>query len=164
MSFALEASASIRSRLCANGACRHLMALAIAVAMTPITGGAAQDAAAKTKPPALAPLPPARPPSLGAGSTPAIAPPPLSEPATAKATPGTPSPSLPPASPQTSPQISPQVAQDATRARRPVVLGPLPAASRQRMHACGVEWQNMKIAGQTMDRSWRDFAEGCLTR
>jgi hypothetical protein len=39
---------------------------------------------------------------------------------------------------------------------------PLPAASRERMHACGVEWRNMKASGAATDKTWREFAQTCL--
>lgn len=40
----------------------------------------------------------------------------------------------------------------------------LPAASRERMHECGLEWRNRKLAGETGDVSWRPFAEKCLAK
>ena len=40
----------------------------------------------------------------------------------------------------------------------------LPPASRARMRECGREWQTMKKSGADRDRTWRDFATGCLTR
>lgn len=41
---------------------------------------------------------------------------------------------------------------------------PLPAASRERMHACGLEWQKMKMDGTARDKTWRDFADVCLSK
>jgi hypothetical protein len=40
----------------------------------------------------------------------------------------------------------------------------LPAASRARMHQCGVEWQSMKASGAAADQTWRAFAQACLVR
>jgi len=119
-------------------------ALCVGAAAAPTTGALAQDSAAKPKPPAVAPLPPTRPANIDPGSDDAGAPPPL---ATA------------PANPQAPPPVAPNVADWKAGA-----TGPLPAASRQRMHACGLEWQKMKMAGQALDKSWRDFAQICLTR
>lgn len=39
---------------------------------------------------------------------------------------------------------------------------PLPAAPRERMHACGEEWRKMKIEGAARNKTWRDFADDCL--
>ena len=38
----------------------------------------------------------------------------------------------------------------------------LPAASRARMHECGVEWQRRKLSGEAGDEIWRVFASACL--
>lgn len=40
----------------------------------------------------------------------------------------------------------------------------LPPASRERMHACGLEWQQIKWSGSAGERTWRDFAMTCLPR
>lgn len=40
----------------------------------------------------------------------------------------------------------------------------LPSASRERMSACGREWQAVKKAGKDVDIGWRAFATRCLTR
>ena len=40
----------------------------------------------------------------------------------------------------------------------------LPSASRERMSACGREWQAVKKAGKDVDIGWREFATRCLTR
>ncbi len=40
----------------------------------------------------------------------------------------------------------------------------LPPASRERMHACGLEWQQIKWSGSAGERTWRDFATECLPR
>jgi hypothetical protein len=40
----------------------------------------------------------------------------------------------------------------------------LPPASRERMHACGAEWQKMKKSGAAADKTWRDFATVCLAK
>jgi hypothetical protein len=38
----------------------------------------------------------------------------------------------------------------------------LPPATRERMQACGLEWQQIKWSGTAGERTWRDFAMGCL--
>lgn len=40
----------------------------------------------------------------------------------------------------------------------------LPTATRQRMRACGLEWQQIKWSGDAGERTWRDFAMGCLAQ
>jgi len=40
----------------------------------------------------------------------------------------------------------------------------LPTASREQMHACAVEWREMKKSGAAGDKTWRDFAQSCLSR
>jgi len=40
----------------------------------------------------------------------------------------------------------------------------LPPATRERMHACGLEWQQIKWTGSAGERTWRDFAMECLPR
>jgi hypothetical protein len=40
----------------------------------------------------------------------------------------------------------------------------LPPATRDRMHACGREWQQIKWSGSAGERTWRDFAMECLPR
>jgi hypothetical protein len=121
-------------------------ALCVAAAAAPATGALAQDSAAKPKPPAVAPLPPARPANIDAGSADAGARPP---------------PAAAPVNPQAPPPVAPNPNVASWTAGS---TGPLPAASRQRMHACGLEWQKMKMGGQALDKSWRDFGQICLTR
>jgi hypothetical protein len=127
---------------------RLTAAAAIALSLASIPEPAAQELPARPKPPAIAPLPPVRPANLGGPPN-----------AGGPAPPATPQ-SLPPAAPPAAPAsglASPaEKAADGPR--------PLPAASRQRMHACGLEWQDMKIAGQARDKTWREFAEVCLSR
>jgi len=38
----------------------------------------------------------------------------------------------------------------------------LPAATREKMRACGGEWRALKLAGQATGLTWRSFAEKCL--
>ncbi len=38
----------------------------------------------------------------------------------------------------------------------------LPIASRARMKACGLTWQDMKLEGKAADDTWREFATRCL--
>jgi hypothetical protein len=140
-------SALARGALGRRGAALCLSAaLCVAAAAAPTTVALAQNSAAKPKPPAIAPLPPARPANIDAGSDDAGAPPP---------------PAAAPANPQAPPAAAPDPNVASWKAG---ATGPLPAASRQRMHACGLEWQKMKMAGQALDKSWRDFAQICLTR
>jgi hypothetical protein len=139
-------SALARGALGRRGAALCLSAaLCVAVAAAPTTGALAQESAAKPKPPAVAPLPPARPANIDAGSADA----------------GVPPPPVAAANPQAPPPVAPDANVASWKAG---ATGPLPAASRQRMHACGLEWQKMKMAGQTIDKSWRDFAQVCLSR
>ena len=80
------------------------------------------------------PLPPPRPANLGAP-------------------PASPTPSLP--------------TQAAGKAEEPFDIDHppmLPGASRERMSACGREWQAVKKAGKDVDIGWREFATSCLTR
>lgn len=46
----------------------------------------------------------------------------------------------------------------------PDVLHPyyLPATSRLRMRDCGEQWRSKRMAGETGDDDWRDFAIKCL--
>jgi len=46
----------------------------------------------------------------------------------------------------------------------PEVLRPyyLPDVPRERMRACGESWHTRKMAGETGDDDWRDFATKCL--
>lgn len=57
------------------------------------------------------------------------------------------------------PGVDPMVADFA-----PSRLEMLPAASRARMHQCGAEWDKMKAAGATTDKTWLSFARVCLVR
>lgn len=41
---------------------------------------------------------------------------------------------------------------------------PLPPATRERMHACGLEWQQIKWSGSAGEKTWRNFAMECLPR
>lgn len=160
-----------------NNFAAFCVALALAVAAG-APGALAQDPSARTKPAVVPPLPPARPANIGAeaGSLPvppvpaaeAAAPPPQAAPqgAVVQQSPALiPAPALPqaliPAAPQVPAPAAPKTPQGAWVAG---ATGPLPPASRQRMHACGVEWQEMKMAGKAIDRSWRDFAQMCLSR
>jgi hypothetical protein len=124
---------------------RFTTALALIQILAAIDPAAAQSAAGKSKsqnasvpPRQIAhPPPPSRPADLRGGNTGAA-------PAPAIQTPS-PSPFAP----------------------LPVDLGPpisLPPASRERMHACGVEWQKMKQSGAAADKTWRDFATVCLVK
>jgi hypothetical protein len=150
-----------------KNAVRSLTALlVIFAAIAPMAHAAAQDAASKTKPPAATPLPPTRPVNVGGSAT----------------SPDVPQTSATPMAPQTAPSTAlqtqvpappPAASQAPTPPEAPATrdatwkagaTGPLPPASRQRIHACGLEWEKMKLAGQTIDKSWRDFAEVCLTR
>lgn len=97
----------------------------------------ALDAPAKPRPAFTAPLPPVRPTGLAGIPAPAQSPP-------APASSSTPieAPALElPAQPRT-----------------------LPAASRTRMHECGLEWQKMKESGAAADKVWFDFAQVCLAK
>jgi hypothetical protein len=125
-----------------------MAAIAVFAVIAPVTAPAL-DAPAKAKRPAIAPTPPGRPASLGGGTPKGGAP----TPAAAPSGPAQPASTAPPAA-------------DAAPPVPAVVDGPrpLPAASRQRMHACGAEWQNMKMTGQAVDKTWREFAEICLSR
>ncbi len=112
-----------------------LAALVFIFAGTSIAVVSAQETG-KQKSPAVMPLPPARPANLGGAVAPVPTPPVAPAPDAAA-----PSPPPPPEGPH-----------------------PLPAASRERMHACGAEWQKMKMEGTARDKTWRDFAEICLTK
>lgn len=95
----------------------------------------ALDAAAQAQTRAT-PLPPPRPANLGA----------------------------PPASPTPSPSLPTQAAgkvEEPFDIDHPPML---PGASRERMSACGREWQAVKKAGKDIDIGWREFATRCLTR
>ncbi len=139
---------------------RAASALAFIAAIVPATV-AAQDVAIKPPPTAVPPLPPARPADIAVGvgvgvangealapAAPAPTTPPVAQTPTA----------LTEAPPATAPQ-NPQAS-----AWKAGATGPLPVASRRRMHECGLEWQKMKMSGQAVDKSWRDFAEICLSR
>ncbi|WP_156898111.1 hypothetical protein [Methylocapsa acidiphila] len=114
-------------------------ALCFAAAI-PATGAAqTTEGPSKPKPSATAPLPPTRPADLPAPSVAPITPPMA----------------LP--SPGAVERPTPSVVEAPA-------LHPLPPASRERMHACGVEWKAMKGSGAATDKTWREFAEICLTR
>ena len=121
----------------------------------------AQDAASKAKPPAATPLPPTRPLSVGGDATSAAVPQTPMAPQTAPSSAAQTQAAAPP-QPPTAPETSTPATRDATW--KAGATGPLPPAPRQRIHECGLEWEKMKMAGQTIDKSWRDFAEICLTR
>ncbi|MEJ0095821.1 MAG: hypothetical protein WDN46_21160 [Methylocella sp.] len=112
------------------------LALGLGIMLAP-AAFAQQEASGKPKPSFATPLPPVRPPEFDGNratvDTPA--PPALSSPAAA--TPGS-----------------------AANAAAPANL--LPSASRERMHACGLEWQKMKLSGAAKNKTWRDFAQVCL--
>jgi len=141
--------------------------LTAALAVASMYGAAAQDRAAKMKSAAATPLPPARPAKIGGDPVIAGVPP---SPATTPAVPQALPPVQAPTSPQADAPASPQGKDPASQPNSdnvPLVLGatgPLPTASRQRMHACGLEWQAIKMAGRATDKTWRDFAEACLSR
>ena len=140
--------------------------LAAALAIASMNGAAAQDPAAKTKSAAAAPLPPARPAKIGGAVVAGVPPLPATTPTLPQASPEAQTPTSPQAQAPASPQGKAPGAQQ-TPDDVPLVLGatgPLPTASRQRMHACGLEWQAIKIAGRAIDKTWRDFAEACLSR
>jgi hypothetical protein len=40
----------------------------------------------------------------------------------------------------------------------------LPKASRERMHACAIEWEKYKMSAKPPMTIWRDYAARCLTR
>ncbi len=40
----------------------------------------------------------------------------------------------------------------------------LPPASREKMHACAVQWAKLRLEAQAPPPMWRDFAGKCLTR
>jgi hypothetical protein len=124
---------------------RLTTALALVLTFAAIAPAAAQSAAGKSKsqnmpvpPRQIAhPPPPSRPADLRGGNNGAAPPPAIQTPS--------PSPFVP----------------------LPADLGPpisLPPASRERMHACGVEWQKMKQSGVAADKTWRDFATVCLSK
>lgn len=132
-------------------ACLVLVSLiaAAAGAQDENTRGAPQNTQAQTprvlpsRPSVSAPLPPRRPPSqqpLQPPAPPPVGAGPFGAPPAAGARPE-------PLSPDTS--VPPPT---------------LPRASRQRMHACAVDWQKIKQEGQTGGTSWREFATKCLTR
>ena len=60
--------------------------------------------------------------------------------------------------------VRPAQAPPARRAVVAIVETPhdLPVASRTRMHECGAQWQQMKMAGTAADKTWRVFAQSCL--
>ncbi len=53
---------------------------------------------------------------------------------------------------------APLVAEDETS----LVLYYLPDAPRSRVRACGERWRAKRLAGETGDENWRDFAAKCL--
>jgi hypothetical protein len=99
----------------------------------------AVDVAAKPNPPFVAPLPPIRPAGLGGERATIDSP---SAPAVSAAP-------IEAAGPQREPSAPPRN---------------LPPASRARMHACGLEWQEMKETGASADKTWFDFALVCLAK
>ncbi len=113
--------------------------VAIFVADSPARSqeSASQKNVSKAKAPLAAPAPPRRPAELGAPSAGRIAP----------------QPRLSPSEPTETPAAS-GVAEAPPH--------PLPAASRERMHACGAEWRDMKASGAATDKTWREFAQVCL--
>lgn len=145
-----------------------MRALAIIVAISALTGAADSDTAGRAKPAAVTPIPPTRPAELGVGSAASQAQPADGGASPAARTAAAPSPPTPPAFSQTPPQAPPQVSSQASTEADPAgataTPKTLPKASRQRMHACGVEWQKLKMTGQTIDKNWLDFAEICLSQ
>jgi hypothetical protein len=99
----------------------------------------ALDAAAKPNPSFTAPLPPARPAGpAGVGET-------IDVPSAPAISAGP----IEAPTPQRDPPPQPRN---------------LPPASRERMHACGLEWQKMKETGAAADKTWLDFARLCLAK
>lgn len=114
-----------------------LACFALSPLQSPLGSAQAEVQPAKSKPSLTVPLPPTRPVQPAAVS-PVLAPSLLAPPAVA-----------PPQPTPTEGLLQPRK---------------LPPASRARMHACGLEWQNMKRAGTAVDKTWLDFALACLTR
>jgi hypothetical protein len=122
-----------------------LLCIASGTAFMMWASAAAQsDDHPRPKPFASTPIPPARPADLTPNAIPSTPPAPRLQ---------TQPTSAPASIPSTIPHLS-----------KPAPMRPhdLPVASRSQMHACGIEWQQMKAAGQTSDLTWRDFAQGCL--
>jgi hypothetical protein len=113
------------------------VALGVASTLPALT----QDAPGKPMLSITAPLPPVRPPEFDRDRIPVATPAP---PAVA-----------------TGPASAP-VQAPAPSAAALAPLHPLPPASRERMHACGLEWKKMKMSGAARDKTWRDFAQICL--
>ncbi len=110
----------------------------------------------QTRSKSATPLPPARPSHKAAPqATPPLSPAPMPQAAVPKApsSVAAPAPAAPPPAP--APPVTTAGDDDPPN---------LPAASRGRMHECGKEWQSMKAAGQTVDKTWRQFAQVCLIR
>jgi hypothetical protein len=112
-------------------------ALGVVAVFAAASAPRAQESASKPKPLFIAPLPPPRPTDLAEPHAAPIA------------APSAPSLSEPPAAASSVIDAPPH---------------PLPAASRERMHACGLEWRGMKASGAATDKTWREFAQICLAR
>lgn len=115
---------------------RMVPCFALAAIHLPLGPAFAENAAAKSKPSVIVPLPPARPVEPAAVG-PAMGSSPLAPPV--------PAPPIPAGVPPLQPRK-------------------LPPASRAQMHACALEWQNMKSSGAAVDKTWLDFALVCLTK
>ena len=53
-----------------------------------------------------------------------------------------------------------EAAATATKEKRPPTPGQL--AARERMKTCGAEWRALKAAGNTANRTWREFSSTCM--
>jgi hypothetical protein len=115
------------------------LGLALGLGAALATQALAQDVSERPKPSFTAPLPPPRPLDLDGDRANVAAP----------ASPTLAAPTAPTTVPAASATTTPQI---------------LPPASRERMHACGLEWQKMKIAGDAKDKTWLDFAQTCLAQ
>ena len=80
--------------------------------------------------------------------------------------------SQPPHAVQAAPDRTGSIARPADSFGPPAPLSPaddgslafyyLPDAPRSRMRACGETWRAKRLAGETGDEDWRDFATKCL--
>jgi hypothetical protein len=149
-------------------------------ALQPLSGAGAQSPerprnqsgpAAKPKPATKkpnvtrAPARKATPPKPAANPRPAANPKPAANPRPAAG----PKPAASPAAPAPAPEEPQAAAAPPTRTPVDVVIEKLkpynlPPASREKMHECGDEWRQLKLAGQAKGQTWRLFAEKCLPR
>lgn len=112
-----------------------LALLMLAAVPFPVWQALAFDVMAQHELPLTPPLPPPRPAVPG------------EPPAAARLQPAGPSPAAPAPPPE------------APRQPRS-----LPAATRARMHACGLEWQKLKETGAAANKTWFEFAQICLLK